>query len=205
MTDLAPHRRRIDALRERKRQALAARDREEAALADASERLEAVQEAQRAVQAIAQEVQRQVHRRVAAVVSRCLTAVFDDPYQFEIRFDQKRGKTEAKMVFSRDGLECDDPLNEIGGGCVDVAALALRLACLLMTCPRPRRFCCLDEPFKNVRGRQNKARTRELLVRLSEDLQLQVLISTDIPEYQLGRTVELGHDGLHDGGAGGGE
>ena len=107
-------------------------------------------------------------------------------------FDRKRGKTEAQLVFERDGVQLEDPLNEIGGGVVDVAALALRLSSILLSRPPMRRFLALDEPFKSIRGKENRARTRLMLQRLAEDLKLQILINTDIPEFQLGTVVELG-------------
>ena len=49
----------------------------------------------------------------------------------------------------------------------------------------------VDEPFKNIRGEQNKARTKTMLVKLSEELGIQFIINTDIPSYQLGSVIEL--------------
>lgn len=152
---------------------------------------EAVEESQRIVQGIAQAIQQRVHDQVASIVSRCLTAVFDDPYTFELRFDRKRGKTECQMVFTRDGKTLDDPLNEIGGGVVEVAAFGLRLACLLTSRPAPRRFLVLDEPFKSVRGQEYRDRVRQLLIGLSEELGVQILLNTDLEAFQLGKVVEL--------------
>jgi hypothetical protein len=167
-------------------------DAERCQLAVVSDSLDGIQEAQTIAQTIAQTLQQRAHDRIASVVTRCLNAVFDDPYEFRIRFDRKRGKTEARLTFLRDGLELDDPLNEVGGGVIDVASLALRLACLLLSRPPLRRLIVLDEPFKNIRGEGNKARTREMILRLAEDLDIQFVINTDIPEYRLGTVVEVG-------------
>ena len=156
--------------------------------------LNTMTEAQGIIQSIAQTIQQQAHRQIAEVVTRCLNAVFDDPYEFEIKFERKRGKTEAKLVFVRDGLELDDPLNEAGGGPIDVAALALRLACVLLAKPPRRRMLVLDEPFKNIRGRGNRQRVRVMLVRLAEELDVQFVMSVDgdaYPEFALGKVVEL--------------
>ena len=85
------------------------------------------QDAQETLQHLAQAVQQQAHQKISEVVSFCLSAVFDDPYQFHIVFERKRGRTEAHLRFQRRGLDLD-PLTASGGGAVDVAAFALRVA-----------------------------------------------------------------------------
>lgn len=175
----------------RRKAAMSQVESEQVALTKSTDQLEATQEAQRIVQHIAQFLQQQAHDRIASVVTRCLNAVFDDPYEFRIRFDQKRGKTEARLTFLRNGMELDDPLNEVGGGVVDVASLALRLSCILLSRPPLRRLVVLDEPWKNIRGKANKARTRDMIVRLSKELGIQFIINTDILEYRLGTVVEV--------------
>ena len=191
MSDLELYRRRIDSLLERRRQLLSSIKTEKRAVKEVANRLDSVVEAQVIVQRIAQGIQQQVHERISRVVIRCLAAVFDDPYQFSIRFDRKRGKTEAVKVFSRDGMELDEPLGEIGGGAVEVAALGMRVSAILMSRPEVRRLLVLDEPFKSVRGRGNRARTKVMLERLAEDLGLQVILNTDVQEFQLGTVVEM--------------
>jgi len=150
-------------------------------------------EAQEVVQVVAQEMQQRAHERIGALVSSCLAAVFDDPYEFKFRFDRKRGKTEAAMVFVRDGVEYDDPMNEIGGGVIDVVALTLRVANILAK--NRRRLIVADEPLRNVRGRRNKSRIRNLLVKLHEDMEMQFVLNVDAdayPEFALGDIKQLG-------------
>ena len=95
-----------------------------------------LEEALLITQTVAKKTQEELEYRISEIVTMALGSVFDDPYEFCIRFDIKRGKTEATMFFSREGEEID-PLNASGGGVVDVAALALRLSCYLITRPRP--------------------------------------------------------------------
>lgn len=147
-------------------------------------------EAQAALQQIAQAVQEAAHGKLAAVVTRCLAAVFTDPYEFAIRFERKRGRTEAKLVFVRDGEEVD-PLTEGGGGPVDVAAFALRVACLCMAKPARRRMLVLDEPFRNVHG-LNRQRLKGLLHTLATELGMQFIIATNEVDLQTGKVVDLG-------------
>ena len=186
------YRQKVDKLASQHSLAVQQVEQEEAALSRSKGAVEATEEAQRIVQAIAQTLQQQAHQKIAEVVSRCLSAVFEQPYEFRIRFDRKRGKTEARMEFVRDGLVLDDPLNSVGGGVVDVCGLALRLACVLLARPPHRRFLCLDEPFRFVRGKGNRERTRRMLQGIAEELGVQFLICTDIPAYRLGKVIEIG-------------
>ncbi len=152
-------------------------------------------EAQEIIQSVALRVQQEAHDKIASVVTECLEAVFDDAYEFEIRFERKRGRTEAQLVFVRGDLVLTDPINEAGGGVIDVAAFALRLACLVLQKPIRRRLLVLDEPFSRIRGEQNRQRMRGLLESFSEDFDVQMIINIDadsFPQFLLGTVVEVG-------------
>lgn len=161
------------------------------ALQEAKEKVLALQEAQAIAQKVAQEVQEQAHHKIADVVSEALKAVFDDPYTFRIRFERKRGRTEAQLVFERDGQEVD-PMEAAGGGVVDVAAFALRLSCLVLSRPPMRRLLVLDEHFKFVHGKQERQRTKEFVETVSKRLGVQILLVTQVQEFVMGKVVELG-------------
>jgi DNA repair exonuclease SbcCD ATPase subunit len=164
---------------------------EKEALAKAEEHLTHIQEAQTILQHVAQSVQHQAHERIASVVSRCLAAVFgDEAYQFVIHFERKRGRTEARLVFVRDGHEFH-PTSGSGGGVLDVASFALRLACLLLRKPAPRRLLVADEPMKNVHGEENRLRTREMLETLAEEMDFQMVLVTGSEWLQCGKVINL--------------
>lgn len=146
-------------------------------------------EAQEVLQHLAQAVQQQAHQHLAEVVSLCLSTVFADPYEFKIVFERKRGRTEASLRFVRDGLELD-PLTASGGGVVDVAAFALRIACLVLHRPRLSRPIVLDEPFRFV-SRDYQANVRTMLEKLSEKLGLQVVMVTHNENLVTGKVVDL--------------
>lgn len=150
--------------------------------------LRALLEAQGIAQVVAEAVQTQAHERIAQTVTKCL-AVFDEPYEFHIRFRRARGRTEARLTFSREGLEVD-PVEGSGLGVVDVAAFALRLACLVLRRPRLRRVLLLDEPFRFVSA-EYRPRLRALLASLSEELGVQVVMVTHDRELRVGRVVSL--------------
>jgi len=164
-------------------------------LEKAEQQLEDTQEAHVLLQTVAKTVQQQAHHKIAELVTRCLSSVFDDPYEFRIKFVKRRNKTEAELVFVRDETELTDPMNEVGGGVIDVASFALRLALVLMAHPPRRRILLLDEPFKNIRGEKNKSRVRDLLLRLSKETGIQFVLNVDhqaYPEFALGKVFEIG-------------
>jgi hypothetical protein len=149
-------------------------------------------EARDLIQRVGQAVQQTAHDRIASVVTRCLKSVFgEDAYTFSIRFERKRGRTEAMLVLERDGLILEDPANEGGGGVVDVAAFALRVACLLLSRPRLRRLIVADEPMKNVNGEVYQSRVGEMLLTLGRELGVQMVIVSDDDWLKIGKVVEL--------------
>lgn len=147
------------------------------------------EEAQRVVQLVAASVQKEVHSRIAVIVSRCLESVFDEPYEFRVIFEQKRGRTEARLVFVRDGMEYE-PTKDCGGGVVDVASFALRVAVLLLQRPPLRRLLVLDEPFRFV-SVNYRPRVRKLVEELSTELNIQFIIVTHDESFHMGKVVEL--------------
>ncbi len=164
---------------------------EEKSLATAVQSVQDATAARDLIQAAAQAVQEEVHARLASVVTRCLGAVFGpEAYQFHIRFERKRGRTEANLVLERDGLVLEDPIDQAGGGVIDVAAFALRLACLLTAVPRPRKLLVLDEPLKHLSGLYRPA-AREMLEMLAADLRVQIVMVTHSAELRCGKVVSL--------------
>lgn len=148
------------------------------------------QAAQEILQLVAQAVQQRVHEKISEVVSSCLATVFDDAaYQFRIQFERKRGKTEASLRFVRGELDVD-PITAAGGGMIDVAAFALRVACLMLHRPRLSRVVVLDEPFKFVSA-QYRDNVRLMLEGLAKDLSIQIIMVTHIEELETGKVIEL--------------
>lgn len=186
------HRVQIDKLKARLESAREQVRRDRLAVSEAEDNLSDAEKARDVVQQVGQAVQREAHDRLAGVVSKCLEAVFDEPYEFKIAFDRKRNQTEARLVFVRDGMEIN-PLDAAGGGVVDVAAFALRLSSLMLKRPASRRFLCLDEPWKHLSEKYRPA-MRKLVVLLADQMQAQFLIVTHSKEFEAGKIVRLGED-----------
>jgi len=162
---------------------------ERKALNAAKETLVCVAEAQNVLQRVALAVQQEAHDRIATVVTKCLRAVFDQPYEFRIKFERKRGRTEAALEFIRGDIVAD-PLTASGGGVVNVAAFALRLACLVLSQPQHRLLLLLDEPFVHV-SEEYRPRVCEMLKMLADDLGVQFVIVTHSPDFVTGEVVQL--------------
>lgn len=162
------------------------------ALEKAKRELEDTLQARVFIQDVAKQVQEQAHTKISSVVSKCLRAIFDDPYEFRIDFKSKRGKTEAVLSFERNE-QLMDPMDATGGGVVDVASFALRTACLALSYPPKRKLLMLDEPFKNV----SKAcgyldRIPDMLQALQDELGIQIVMITHMEELKVGEVIDLG-------------
>lgn len=163
---------------------------ERAAITQAEQEAADSQQAQEVLQRLAQAVQQQAHNRIAGVVTSCLQTVFgEQAYEFKIEFDRKRGRTEARLLFLRGDLEVD-PLTASGGGMVDVAAFALRAACLMLHRPRVRRLLVLDEPFRFVSA-EFQDNVRQMLEGLAADLGMQIIMVTHNEAYETGTVIHL--------------
>lgn len=131
-------------------------------------------------EAVAEQVQANIKHKLEGLVTQALAAVFDDPYELRVTLVLKSGRTEAHLAFFKDGEEID-PLNAAGGGVVDVAAFALRLAALTLQGNRVRRALILDEPFRFV-SRNYLPAVRDLLHQLTNSLGVQIIMVTHLPE-----------------------
>jgi DNA repair exonuclease SbcCD ATPase subunit len=186
---LAQLRRRTDKLVARYQTAQAVYENEQENLQSTEKKIDDALEAQEMLQRIAQEVQQVAHRNIASVATRCLQTIFEEDYELRINFERKRGKTDARIVFVKNGMEID-PMTASGGGVVDVAAFALRLACLSMSHPPLRRVVLLDEPFRFL-SKEYRPRMRQMLELLSKDMDIQFVVVTHFEDLRTGSVVEL--------------
>jgi DNA repair exonuclease SbcCD ATPase subunit len=187
-TGLEAWRKKIDGLKVRHQLAVKRVQQESQSLCLAREEVENVQQAQEILQRLAQAVQTRSHRGIARIVSRCLSAVFDNPYDVQIEFERKRGRTEARFVYYRDGNKLSPLVTS--KGVLDVVSLALRLASLILAMPSRRRLLVLDEPFRGLAG-HNLQKVAKLVELLSQELGIQFVIITHSDQLQIGKVVEL--------------
>lgn len=134
----------------------------------------ALEEAQTLLQMIAKETQEQFKIHIEDIVQLALDACFPEIYRFSIVFEIKRGKTEATLLFWK-GDHTIDPIEESGGGVVDLAAFALRIACWSLG--NTDNVVVLDEPFRFL-SKDLQPQAAEIMKRISHKLNLQFIMVT---------------------------
>lgn len=114
--------------------------------------------------------------QISDITSLAMEAVFEDPYKLEVQFVERRNNNECDLLFERDG-QLMKPLDASGGGAVDVAAFALRIASWSLSSPKLRNTIILDEPMRFLsRNLQEKA--SQMIKQISKKLGIQFIIVT---------------------------
>jgi DNA repair exonuclease SbcCD ATPase subunit len=127
----------------------------------------------------ATETQNELRYQLSDLPSMALQSVMDDGYELDVAFPTRRGRTECEISFLRDG-QTFDPLSEVGGGGVDLAAFALRLTMWAIQLPQSRNVLILDEPFRFLSA-ELRGRVRDLLHKLSSEMGIQIIMVTHDP------------------------
>lgn len=128
------------------------------------------------VKLVGLETQKTLQYHISDITSLALESVFEDPYKLTIDFVERRNKSECDIMFDKNG-EKVNPLSASGGGAVDIAAFALRIASWTMKTPRLRPVIILDEPMKNL-DRDRIVKGSEMLREVADKLGLQFIIVT---------------------------
>jgi len=141
------------------------------------------------IQEAAKATQVNLERRIGDLVTTALEGVFpDDPYEFRLKFEVRRNRTECDIWFVKNGKEMD-PMLDSGGGPKDVASFAARLAFWSLRKSRP--LVILDEPFKFLHSPEYQRNCSDMIGMLSEKLGMQMLIVTDQRNIEGDRIFDL--------------
>lgn len=133
--------------------------------------------ARKIIQEVALKTQQQLSYNISGIASLALETVFDTPYELKLEFVERRNKTECDIYFVRDGLKID-PFSG-GGGAIDIASFALRVALWSMATPKPRPTLVLDEPFKHLKGEVANQKVLEMVSKISKKLGIQIIMVSD--------------------------
>lgn len=144
------------------------------------ERMIVVDKARIYFQATAEKMQRDVAETLSVIITSAIRAVFDsDEYTCDIVFGTARNQSEARVVLYKGDQEIDDPMDSVGGGLIDVASFAARVGFIFLS--GTRKVLIADEPFKGV-SEDFRSKCPEMLRLLSEQLKMQFIINSHMPE-----------------------
>lgn len=130
------------------------------------------------VQEVAKSVQSQLSSKIDNIVNLGLATCFPE-YEFKMEYVSSRGKTEVRFNVFNNGILID-PMNQCGGGLVDVLCFCLRMA--VYSISSVNNVIILDEPFRYI-SRSLRGQVAELLSVLSEKLDIQILEVTHMDEF----------------------
>lgn len=135
--------------------------------------------AQRIIQIVAKQTQSKLEYEISEMSTLALGAIFDDPYTFKVEFTEFGAKrTECQMYFERDDYEFD-PRSESGGGVEDVVEFSLRPAAWMVGTVKCRNILIADEPFIRLKGEMANLRALQLLRKISQELNIQIIMVSD--------------------------
>lgn len=146
-------------------------------LIEKTDLLEKTKKARAILQIVAKNIQKTTEIRISKLVSMIIAYVFPDPYEFQLKFIERRNVTEADMLFIKNGHVSDDILNTGGGGVADVASVGLCLSLFSLRKTRPTFL--FDEPTKYVHNPEYQIRCSELFKSLCSKLNMQIIIISD--------------------------
>lgn len=130
------------------------------------------------IKEVGKKTQEKLQYHISEITSLALEAVFDDSaYKLEVRFVERRDKMECDLVFVNNKGQEMDPLESTGGGAVDVASFALRIASWSLTNPKTRNVIILDEPLRFL-DKQKQEKASLMIKEISKKLNLQFIIVT---------------------------
>lgn len=175
MNGISDYRRKVDALQAEHRLLGEQVDREAIRLVSLKQDAEYIDKARALIQQAALQTQETLKIRLTAIVTTALRTVFvDKDLAFSVRFESKRGRTEAVLEVGENNI-FTDPIEGHGGGVVDVVSFALRAA--FWSISRSRSVLILDEPFRFL-SRDLQSSAAEMIRTLSDKLDLQILMVT---------------------------
>jgi DNA repair exonuclease SbcCD ATPase subunit len=127
-------------------------------------------------------VQEHFTQSIEDLISEGLTSVFETSLQFKITPEIKGGQAVMQFsILNEDGTETDI-LDARGGGLSALCGVLLRIVLLRLMDDKVRQILLLDEPLSHLSSAYVPA-AGELLRRLSDELDIQIVMVTHQPEF----------------------
>ena len=131
------------------------------------------EKARKIISKISEQTQNRIKIKIEEVITLAIQSVFDEPFVFELQFQQKRNRIEAVPVI-KIGNEEFDPKDELGGAIIDIISFVFRIVLWGVAAEKTRPIFILDEPFRFTGSLVVKA--GEMVKFLSKELKLQIII-----------------------------
>ncbi|MFW9880745.1 MAG: hypothetical protein ACFFG0_47380 [Candidatus Thorarchaeota archaeon] len=138
--------------------------------------------AQVIIQEVARKTQEKIKFHIEDVVGLAISTIFGDEYNFELDFIVKRNKTECDMFLIDKEENRFNPIDDNGGGVVDLVSFALRISLWNLQRGKKNNTIILDETFKHL-SKDNIDNVSLLMKELSAKLNIQFILVTHIPEF----------------------
>lgn len=144
---------------------------------------------------VSKKIQKQFKKRVEKLITNAIQAVYDYPYIFKLRFENKRNNIEIKPIVKKGEKELV-PKDDLGGGILDIIALGFQIILWHLQDPKSRSILFLDEPFRFLGGYSYKAGF--MLKYLSKSFGIQILMASHDKELIkfCDRVYTVSHDGV---------
>ena len=137
------------------------------------------EKAQIVLQGVAKKTQANLEIHFSDLVTLALQSVFDEPLQFTMNVVARRNTTEVDLLLGDAGGTDDDPMDCSGGGALDIASFALRVA--FWSLRKNRHTLILDEPFKYV-SPDLQHKVSDMIRLLSDKLKIQIIMVSHADE-----------------------
>lgn len=140
---------------------------------------------------VSEKCQQKTVKQIEKIITQLYQYVFNSDDEVVIDLDVKRAYPEAHILIKtqKGGKNVMlDPVEEEGGGKVDIISLGLRVAGLLLFKPSLNKVLILDEPLKDVStslttSKAYRQRTAEFLKTLCQDYGIQIIIVTHEQDF----------------------
>jgi DNA repair exonuclease SbcCD ATPase subunit len=129
------------------------------------------------LQVVSENSQKKIEFRISNLVSMALAAIFPNPYEFSLKYVIRREKTEADLIFTKNGNSTNKILDLGGGGVADISALSLTVCAQNILKNNPVLF--LDEPTKFLHNPSYQSKASLLLKQLSNEIGIQIIMISD--------------------------
>jgi len=145
----------------------------------ANRKLKHYEEARAIFVRLSRNLQTEAKKHIERITTMALQTVFDDRYSYQLVYEEKRSVMTCTPVVKIGNKEYV-PKEDQGGGAQDTIGFIQKIILWSIQVPRSRNFILLDEPFRFCGDLTMKA--LEIVKKLSQKLNLQILIITHEPE-----------------------